>query len=163
MHAHSLIISAIAVFAAPAFASAPQSLCVYGEVDSSLLAEVTAPVVDLRPSAIHQKVDRLNSQSLDDLYGYIRDLKGYWETPEEVWSKVATMIEVSNHGKTVCQVIYDKNNLYVALANNTGFLHRKLSDAEHDALDQRVPTVIYDLVVPSRPEVIFPPPEPEDS
>ncbi|MEM9494509.1 MAG: hypothetical protein AAGA09_00790 [Pseudomonadota bacterium] len=68
------------------------------------------------------------------LLAYINGLEDRWATPRDVWSQKALGVALFNTAREKCQIFIDKDQLYVLIDAQSGFLARRLFTEEKRAI-----------------------------
>ncbi len=116
-----------------------KDLCVFETADQGVSANISwQATATERASSV---VD--DYQTIQSLFETIRSFQAGWETPVGIWPQNATMINVDRHKEPICQIVYDRDSLYVALKDDAGFLRRDLSASEYSSVHVAMPPPVY--------------------
>lgn len=110
-------------------AASLEDLCVYQTVSPEMSATISWQSVTDRQSYVQNDQDAIRK-----IFETVQAFKSGWQTPVGIWPKDATMISVYRYKKPVCQIVFDKEELYVRLKDDAGFSIRRLSRSDYVSL-----------------------------
>lgn len=126
----NIVVGILAATASSASAAASlQDLCVFQPVDKGSVAHISRQGVAERQSLVED-----DYQVIQRLFETIRTFEDQWETPLAIWPDDATVIAIERYQEPVCNIVFDRDYLYVAMKNDSGFLRRGLSYSEYESI-----------------------------
>lgn len=126
----TIVVGMLAATASSASAGSLEDLCVFETVDRGVVAHISWQDRTERRSLVED-----DDQAIEEFFATIRSFADKWETPVAIWPQEATAIAVERYREPICNIVYDREYLYVALKNDAGFLRRALSASEYTSID----------------------------